>query len=154
MTRVESILSEGAGNVRLDFPEQQKILSISPNAEDSAALRRIADDTHWRVWSVRTCCEALERLASERFAVVLCESTLEDGSWKDILGQLGTGAGAPPLVVTSRLADANLWAEVLNLGGYDVLAKPFEARDVSHVLKTISLQPARKGVRARTAVSF
>ena len=102
----------------------------------------------------KTCCEASERLASERFAVVLCESILEDGSWKDILGLLGTGAGAPPLIVTSRLADANLWAEVLNLGGYDVLAKPFEARDVSHVLKTISLQPARKGVRARTAVSF
>jgi FixJ family two-component response regulator len=35
-------------------------------------------------------------------------------------------ANAPSLIVTSRLADDRLWAEALNLGAYDVLAKPFE----------------------------
>jgi FixJ family two-component response regulator len=33
---------------------------------------------------------------------------------------------APSFIVTSRLADDRLWAEALNLGAYDVLAKPFE----------------------------
>ena len=32
----------------------------------------------------------------------------------------------PSVIVTSRLADDRLWAEVLNLGAYDVLAKPFD----------------------------
>jgi FixJ family two-component response regulator len=36
----------------------------------------------------------------------------------------------PLLIVTSRLADARLWAEALNLGAYDVLAKPFDATEV------------------------
>jgi DNA-binding response OmpR family regulator len=38
--------------------------------------------------------------------------------------------------VTSRLADDRLWAEVLNIGGYDVLAKPFVPAEV---FRTISL---------------
>jgi CheY-like chemotaxis protein len=37
----------------------------------------------------------------------------------------------PMLIVTSRLADDYLWAEALNLGAYDVLAKPFDASEVS-----------------------
>jgi DNA-binding response OmpR family regulator len=39
----------------------------------------------------------------------------------------------PPLfIISSRLADERLWAEALNLGAYDVLAKPFDAREVLH----------------------
>ena len=34
------------------------------------------------------------------------------------------------LIVTSRLADDRLWAEALNLGAYDVLAKPFERMEL------------------------
>ena len=41
----------------------------------------------------------------------------------------------PPLIiVTSRLADERLWAEVLNLGGFDVLSRPYDAREVRHVI--------------------
>jgi hypothetical protein len=38
------------------------------------------------------------------------------------------------LVVASQLADGSLWAVVLNLGGYDVLAEPFEAAEVNRTL--------------------
>jgi hypothetical protein len=34
----------------------------------------------------------------------------------------------PLLVVTSRLADDRLWWEALNLGGYNVLAKPLNMK--------------------------
>jgi len=36
--------------------------------------------------------------------------------------------------VADRLADDALWAGVLNLGGYDVLAKPFNAKEVLHAV--------------------
>jgi DNA-binding response OmpR family regulator len=41
-----------------------------------------------------------------------------------------------PLIVTSRLADEKLWAEALNLGAYDVLAKPF---DLSELVRSVNL---------------
>lgn len=41
---------------------------------------------------------------------------------------------APPnLIVSSRLADARLWVEVLNLGGFNVLVTPFETEEVLRV---------------------
>jgi DNA-binding response OmpR family regulator len=40
----------------------------------------------------------------------------------------------PTLIVTSRLADDELWAEVLNLGAYDVLAQPFDPDEVYRVV--------------------
>jgi len=59
--------------------------------------------------------------------VILCDSELPDGNWKDLLVAVA-GIQSPPLaIVISRLADEYLWAEVLNLGDYDVLAKPFNS---------------------------
>jgi len=53
-----------------------------------------------------------------------------DGSWKHLLAELSQCQPPPVLVVSSRSADDSLWAEVLNLGGCDVLAKPFDAKEV------------------------
>jgi DNA-binding response OmpR family regulator len=41
---------------------------------------------------------------------------------------------SPVLIVSSRTADERLWAEVLNLGAYDVLVKPFDPTEVSRVV--------------------
>jgi DNA-binding response OmpR family regulator len=40
----------------------------------------------------------------------------------------------PPLIVTSRLADERLWVEALNLGAFDVLAKPFDSTEAMRVV--------------------
>ena len=40
----------------------------------------------------------------------------------------------PLLIVTSRLADEYLWAEALNLGAYDVVAKPFDSHELIRVV--------------------
>jgi hypothetical protein len=47
---------------------------------------------------------------------------------------LGRMPCPPLLVVTSRIADDRLWSEVLNLGGYNVLAKPLNMKEVFHVV--------------------
>ena len=36
----------------------------------------------------------------------------------------------PRLIVFSRQVDDRLWAEVLNLGGFDVLATPFRKEEL------------------------
>jgi DNA-binding response OmpR family regulator len=73
-------------------------------------------------------------LCLDRVPVIVCERDLPDGTWKDILGDTAEFPNPPALVVTSRLADDYLWAEVLNLGGYDLLAKPFSESEVKRVL--------------------
>ena len=38
------------------------------------------------------------------------------------------------MIVTDPQADARLWAEVLNRGGYDLLTQPFYAPEVRRIL--------------------
>ena len=146
MATLESKLAGKPTKARGPVPAHN-LLSISPNAEDHDALRRIVTDLNWHLFSAETLYDALNRLISDRFAVILCEDVLEDGTWKDLLHQ----TGEPPIVVTSHLADEHLWCEVLNLGGYDVLAKPFSSPEVVHLLRTITLRMPVEGTRTRTA---
>jgi DNA-binding NtrC family response regulator len=69
-------------------------------------------------------------LASDPPRIVICERVLADGCWQDLLENESVKNGATLLIVTSKHADASLWAEVLNLGGYDVLRQPLDEREV------------------------
>ena len=117
-----------------------RILSVSSIADDHKTLRRILKHSKWHVAGATTCTEAIAHLTWHRVPIVLCESALPDGSWKDILDQVAQYPEPPTLIVTSRLADDYLWAEVLNWGGYDVLAKPFNEGEVRRVIEGASLR--------------
>ncbi|HEY1342312.1 MAG TPA: response regulator [Bryobacteraceae bacterium] len=111
------------------------ILSISPTREDHAAVRGVCHGASYQVATAETCHQALRRLIRGGISVVVCERELPDGGWHDVLH--GTQSlGSPLLVVTSRLADDRLWAEVLNLGGFDVIAKPFVESELRRVLES------------------
>jgi len=117
--------------------------------EDHAAVRQAAAGMSCRIQTSETCRGALELLRRGGISIVVCERDLPDGTWRDILDCLGPAG--PCLIVTSRAADEWLWAEVLNLGGHDVLAKPFHPDEISHVLKTALLDrlpAARAGTAA------
>jgi CheY-like chemotaxis protein len=128
-------------------------LSISNHADDHATLRRLLSGLPWFVSTAANCRQAVRQLSQEKFSMIFCESLLEDGTWKSILAHIRGGAHPPLLVVTSRVADDHLWAEVLNLGGYDVLAKPFSPEEVRHVCTTASLWLLRLATPHRTAAA-
>jgi response regulator RpfG family c-di-GMP phosphodiesterase len=112
------------------------VLSVSPYPEDQAALRAIFSHSRWLLYDAQSCADAASLLQSHIVPVVIGEANLPDGTWRDLLQNSGSLPGAPRLIVTSDCADERLWAEALNLGAYDVLAKPFRA---SEVFRTVSL---------------
>ena len=129
------------------------ILSISTAAEDHRALREILKNSGWRIAQARTCREALARLSRRHMPLVICESNLPDGTWRDMLRRIHALASPPMLIVTSRLADDRLWAEVLNLGGYNVLAKPFRESEVKFMISSVRMRerPATQDASVGTA---
>lgn len=127
------------------------VLSVSPAPQDHLLLRHALDSSRWRVLAVATRRGALDRLRVHAVSAIVCESVLADGTWRDLLEHSRACADGPPVIVTSRLADEYLWSEVLNLGGYDVLAKPFSDREVRHVLQTVALRQAQVHPRAHAA---
>lgn len=102
------------------------VLSVSPLAEDHFALQSIFSHSNRALYRADCLASAVAVIRRREIGVVICERELSPGSWIDMLENLRPFPKAPPLIVTSRLADENLWAEALNLGAYDVLAKPFE----------------------------
>ena len=101
-------------------------LVVSPCRGDLLSLRGILP-SNWTLYVASDAAEAKQILRQTSFPVILCERELPDGNWKDLLVAVAGIQSPPLLIVTSRLADEYLWAEVLNLGGYDVLSKPFNS---------------------------
>jgi DNA-binding NtrC family response regulator len=116
------------------YPVNIPILLVSPHQADVAALRQILHHCDWDIAPADSVSAARRHLSRHAPAVVLCERDLPDGSWTDILAATSQMERAPLLLVISRHADDALWAEVLNLGGYDVLLKPFEKAEVARVV--------------------
>jgi len=118
------------------------LLSVGPIEEDHASLEGIlkfskcdlVPKCEWKVNACRTLVSARTALRKLRVPVVVCESDLQPGTWKEVLEELRTLPDPPFLIVTSRLADERFWAEALNLGAYDVLAKPFDHTEVTRIV--------------------
>jgi hypothetical protein len=104
------------------------ILAVGFDAQDRATLRRGADTTGCTLSAAATISNARLLLAGRIAPVIICERDLPDGTWRDLL-HFGKN-----VIVVSRIADEAFWSEVLNRGGYDVLASPLEERDVLHAL--------------------
>ena len=115
-------IETGSGKINL--------LIVSPLDADYTTLQQILSPNQWVLSRAKDLRSALTQLRTVRgrFPLVLCECDLSPDTWKELLED------APLLIVASRFADERLWAEALNVGAYDVLAKPFEPEEVKRVL--------------------
>jgi DNA-binding NtrC family response regulator len=114
------------------------ILSVSPLEDDHDSLRRMLEcpastiytDCRWRLHQSATIESALATLRQSRIPILICERSLPPWTWVDMLERLDLLPEAPSMIVSARSADTRLWAEVLNRGAFDLLAKPFDATEV------------------------
>ena len=131
------------------------ILAILPSAEDQTSLKQIFYRSDWKLSVVTAIHQARANIDRVAAGVVISDSHLPDGKWQDVLAELHRSRFEPVLIVASRLADDRLWAEVLNLGGYDVLATPLQSWEVK---RSVSLawqtwqDRISDGLRAREKV--
>jgi DNA-binding response OmpR family regulator len=112
------------------------VLLVGSVEDDKVSQESVFARLPWPARRARGCKEARPLIYRDSFPVIVSERDLPDGDWKDILFLTQAREKSPLLIVTSRLADESLWSEVLNLGGYDVLVKPF---DPAEVWRTVSL---------------
>jgi len=109
------------------------VLCVSPNDEDRASLERIVK-SDWTVIASATVASAVSLLREIPIPIVICDCAITSGTWGEMLDHFSLLPDPPLLIVTSWLADGRLWAEALNLGAWDVLAKPFDAGEVIRIV--------------------
>ena len=120
------------------------ILSVSPLEEDHDALLEMFERPEWAIYTAcrwrlhrsSTIESAFSTLQRSRIPILICQRSLPPGTWVDLLEQLDVLPEAPSMIVCARSADAPLWAEVLNRGAFDLLAKPFDATEVIRVVSS------------------
>ena len=112
------------------------VLVVGACSEDLAWFEVVLQERGWRVRCARSISDAVAFIRAQRAVVVVCEPTLPDGDWKQLLSHLIDESRPSALIVFSHLADDGMWSEVLHLGGYDVLPKPF---DKDELFRTVTL---------------
>jgi DNA-binding response OmpR family regulator len=112
-----------------------KILSVTPLESDHQYLRAVVGHSKWMLLNSDAAAAALALLRQYDISVIVCERDLRPGTWQDVLEGIRDLPHPPSLIVTSHLADERLWAEALNLGAWDVLAKPFDRTEVLRSIK-------------------
>jgi DNA-binding response OmpR family regulator len=118
-------------------------LLVGAYAAERLLVHDIFQRCGWRLFEASDRRGALESLERNPVQVVISESDLPTWDWRKVFHDLRRMAFPPQLVVTSRIADEHLWAEVLNIGAYDVLAQPLSREEVERVVAAASRQFAQ-----------
>ena len=105
-----------------------QIVLISPFQSEAQSLQRILGRSHMTASWHPTHEAALVFLREQLVGVVISDAEVPDGSWKDLLKSLSDFEPSPNLIVSSRLADDRLWAEVLNLGATTCFSRRLSQR--------------------------
>jgi len=111
------------------------VLALCPRAADRIRLREIFCKSDVNLHESETWREGTEALERCQPQIVICEATLPDADWREVLCRTSSLSDAPRMIVVSSQADESLWAEVLNLGGYDVLPTPLVEDEVVRVVQ-------------------
>ncbi len=111
-------------------------LVIASPGDEFAVIENLFANCGWPMVATSSIQEGIRLIHATSPQLVICDDRMEDGDWNVILDVTIKERNPPYLIVTSRLADDRLWAEVLNRGGYDLLAKPYEPSEVIRVVGT------------------
>lgn len=110
------------------------VLFVSPRREDATTLSSMLRSLSVPIEYVADLAQARAMIRDGKYPVILTEANLNDGTWRDILELARRAAPRSEVIVTDAGADARFWAEVLNMGAYDLIAQPFAAGEVQRIL--------------------
>lgn len=143
----------GAFEEAVESPRVVTVLLVSPEERDHRYFGSVFARTNWRLRRAYTIEEALALLAHEPIGVVVAEERLAGGSWRRMLRAMADLACPPKIVLAVPAEELELAAELLEGGGWDVLARPFEAHEIIECVSAawLSWKAERERLVARPA---
>ena len=109
-----------------------RIVAVS-GLEKQRLIDNVFRQSNWELVPAGSLEEALHAMRRDQTPVVLCDTELPDGSWRDLAAAVAVWTHPPRLLVMAEAPGDQLWAEVLQ-AGYDLLLKPLNPQEVFPVL--------------------
>lgn len=122
--------AQAADSCRAVHAPLPTLLVVSESEQAHTSVSRALARLDWLIYSAHSSQEAADFLRGRDFGVVLCDCELSQGNWRSLLEDAHSVHNPPKLIVFCRYADVRLWAEVLNLGAWDLLTYPFETQEL------------------------
>lgn len=99
-------------------------------------LKSVLEGLSVETRQVRTCQEAEACLGETPPPhLALTDTVLPDGDWLDVLGSAAKARERVNVVVASRVADINLYLEVMTHGAFDFVTDSFTVPELVHVFR-------------------
>src|SRR5580704_9407429 len=117
---------------------------VGEHEEGRLLLHEVFREAGWILLEACDGKEALECIDQHSAQVVIASCEVCEWGWKKVLDRLRRRDPQPQLIVTCRTADEQLWSEVLNCGGYDVLPQPFQRDEIERVVASARRQFDRR----------
>jgi len=111
------------------------ILCLLSEAADRSLISETSRRNGWNVSLAGDLEQAQRLLARTDFQIVLFDRDMAGEGWRQAITRLVMSSGAPSILLISKVFDDYLWNEVVRNGGYDVLTKPLQERDVARAVK-------------------
>ena len=87
-------------------------------------------------------------LNEQPVSLVLCDESLPDGGFRDVIRELARAPRKVPVIVTSCLADWNHYLKMLGAGAFDCVTSPPHAGEVQIVVGNALSVMAWRGGKA------
>ena len=111
------------------------VVALIRDHHDRSLLAAIGRRDRLDVHFADSCGEAWDAANRLQSPVVLCARDVPGMEWRDVVRILASAVPHPCVILTSPVADDNLWKEIVARGGYDVLATPLRDVDASRSIK-------------------
>lgn len=135
------------------FASTETPVRMMAATEDDGRYRSVEKaitGTGWTLYRTRNIADGLSTVINHEINVILTDCVLPDGTWMEMIQAFHSCRNAPRVIVVSPCPDDRLWMDVLQDGGYDVLATPLDRKEVVRVAKMacMSWQNKAHGFRA------
>lgn len=114
--------------------ERLRILALSVSLDDRFLLERLGKQHEWEVQFTHSPRDAFSLVSRSHFEVILCDRNQYGYPWREVIDRLAEVSPRSFILLVSPMSDDYLWQEVLQRGGYDVLACPLREKAVLQVI--------------------
>jgi DNA-binding response OmpR family regulator len=106
----------------------------SNRGDDYLTLRALLQGTQWMPIQAANWSDTVILARQVDARVILYDRNLPGLKWQKGISQLVGASSTPCLILLSDVSDPYLWDELIQHGGFDVLTRPFQRKEVLAML--------------------
>jgi DNA-binding response OmpR family regulator len=110
------------------------VMLVSSSPAELRSLKEMLDPELFKYVIADSYKQAVTLLCRGCFDAIICDEYLTDGSWKDLVGQVAEKPERPALIVVTTGIEEYDREIALQLGAYELLARPVEGSALVNTL--------------------